>query len=157
MKRIKFLLSLLVFFLAACHKEASVDNSVEPLSANINGQSWVATNTFSYVIGGYIDIEGVDSIGRSLSLVLNNMVRGNYPLSRETASAAAYMDRTTIHTFTTNFSKDPSLAGGQVTITEINKAKKTISGTFSMSLYNDTAGYKITVTQGNFKNLPYDD
>jgi hypothetical protein len=48
-----------------------------------------------------------------------------------------------------------SQAGGQVVVSQIDAANQTISGTFQMHLYSDSAGYTKVFTNGVFNKLPY--
>ena len=156
MKRMKILLPLIVMSLIACHKDP-VSNPAWQFTASIDGKSWTATQQiFSNIIGDYIMISGLDSNGRSISLVLKGSVAGGYTMGKNSASSASYSDSLSGKPlFITDQSTDAALAGGTVVITSINSFTKTITGTFSFNAYNDSLGYKKTVTKGVISNLPF--
>lgn len=157
MKWIRILLILVVLSLVGCHK-SSVSNPAWKFTASIDGQPWTATQQiFSNIIGDYIMISGSDSSGRSISLVLKGSVAGAYTMGKNSASGASYSDSLSGKPlFITDQSSDAALAGGSVVITSISSFSKTITGTFSFNAYNDSLGYKKTVTHGVISNLPFE-
>lgn len=164
MKLLRILLALTALSLFACHKNSGLDNAVIGkrndstglLSALIDGKPWIASARYASIMNGFITISGTDSIGQTIAISLNDTIMSEYVLGQKTVSAAYYADSTMyLQNFSTNQSKDASLAGGKVVVTAINRLNKTITGNFTLNLYSDSAGYKKTVTEGNFIDLPY--
>lgn len=153
---------ILILFLS-CQKEQNLRNAFEgtstgELASKIDNQGWVALDSSksASIMNGFITISGTSSDRKTIAISLNDTATGTYKLNRNTISIATYTDSITyIQDFSTAQSSDISLAGGEVTVTEIDKINKTISGTFQLNLYSDSARYKKVVTEGVFNKLSY--
>lgn len=156
---------LLLSTLWSCRKEVSTENNsgINPgagsFTAQIDGVTWTAADTAkgASILVGQINLIGVSADNRQLSITLDDTVTGVYALTQSSVSLAAFAnnDSSELYAFTSNQGMDTSQAGGIVTVTEIDKANKTISGTFSFKLYRDVDGHQKTVKNGVFNRLPY--
>jgi hypothetical protein len=158
----------LVCLVCACTKFESTEppgNDGNPygntsnFTALINGIKWVgtaSTDTASSQNGG-ITISGIDNTNQSISIFLNDTVTGVYPLNANTVNIAVYIDGNSAnpHSFTSSQSTDTTQAGGEVTLTDIDTAGKTISGTFQFNVYRKSDGQVNKITQGQFNKIPY--
>jgi hypothetical protein len=149
--------------LVSCQKDLSYEGTpllnAGDFRAEIDGVQWIATDSAegASFLGGMINISGISSDNRQLSITLNDTVTGVYVLNQSSASLAAYadLDSSDIYAFTTNQGTDTSEAGGMVDITAIDKIGKTLTGTFSFKAYRDIDGHQKNVTQGVFYQLSY--
>jgi hypothetical protein len=148
--------------LASCRKEMSVETKAGlagTFTANIDGAQWIAADSTkgASILLGMINISGISADNKQLSITLNDTLPGVYKLSQVAASLAAYADNdsSNLYAFTTDEGKDTTQAGGLVTVTEIDKVNKTISGTFSFKVYRDIDNHQKTITEGVFYKLPY--
>jgi hypothetical protein len=154
--------------LYSCTKFKSYQNPADggnPLSntsnfqAVINGVQWqgVESTDTAYSEGQGITIYGVSSLNQSLSINLNGVSTGTYPLNSTTISIATYIDGSSanLNAFTTGQSADTSQAGGEVTVTSIDTVNNTISGTFQLNVFRSSDGQSKTLTQGLFNKIPY--
>ena len=165
-----FLLFVLINFIA-CTSEP-VDSSLLSNNTNtttptapasfkvdFNGQTYVATGTLAYVTANQIQIVGIRGfLGENFGFILNGNTVGNYPgntniLAYQTSSTAQ-------NDYVSAIIGNPNqTSNGSVTITSINTANKTISGTFSFIGYwsdsSVTNILPIPFTNGVFTNLPY--
>ena len=152
-------LAVLAFF--SCRKETSIENPLKDVSgtfvAEIDGVHWEAADSMraAAIVAGVINISGVSADNKQISITLNDTVTGVYALSLLTTSSGLYRDNTSGQSFVTHGCNDTSLAGGQVTVTEIDRVNQTISGTFSFNAYNDDYGKEVKVTNGEFEHIPY--
>lgn len=169
MKRLStylLVLSGLVYF-ASCSKEVSFEskgntpgnNTPGDFRAKINGIQWqaAAATEGANILAGFINIVGISSDGKEISITVNDTITGTYLLNQTTFSVASYADNAASNTFSfsTDQGADTSQGGGSVIITEIDKTNKTISGTFRFNVYRDQDSSKKVVTEGVFYKLPY--
>jgi hypothetical protein len=158
---IVLLLTILSFF--SCTKEYSYEGGPpQPqgdFRAMIDGVQWMASDTAegATILAGLINISGVSTDNKQVSLTLDDTVTGVYILDQLTSSLGSYIDHdsSNVYAFTTNQGADTTQAGGTVTVTEIDKVNKTISGTFACKMYRDIDSRGKTFTQGVFYKLPY--
>jgi hypothetical protein len=158
------LFALLPFF--SCQKELSYEGGPPPVQealgdfrAKIDGVQWVAADSAkgAAILGGLINISGTSSDNKQISMTLDDTITGVYTLNQVSPSLGAYADQDSsgIYAFTTDQGADTSQAGGIVTVTEIDKVNKTISGTFSFKVYRDLDSRGKSITEGVFNKLSY--
>lgn len=155
-------MALLTFF--SCRKEVSLETSAHPpvpgdFRAVIDGVQWAAADSSegASILGGLINISGISIDNKQLSITLNDTVTGSYTLDQASFSLASYADNGSSgnYAFTTNQGRDTSHAGGVVTVTQIDKVNKTISGTFSLKVYREIDRRQKQISQGVFNQVPY--
>jgi hypothetical protein len=127
--------------------------------ARINGVPWqsaVSTEQAS-IIQGLINITGISADNQQISMTMSGTGVGTYHLFLGSTSLATYanIDSSFMYAYSTNGASDTALAGGQVTITEIDQTNQTISGTFSFNVDRVIDSQHKTITQGVFTKLPY--
>jgi hypothetical protein len=148
--------------LFSCRKETSVENKVAlsgDFRAQINGVQWVAADATkgASMLAGLINITGISSDNKKVSITLTDTVQGVYTLDQTSSSYGAYSgdDSSDIYAFSTNQGMDTTQAGGQVVITEIDHVNKTLTGTFSFKVFRDVDGRQKVLSSGVFYRLPY--
>ena len=148
--------------LSSCKKETSIENGNSVggnFVARIDGTPWAAATNAEQVtmVQGLINITGVSSDNREISMTLTDTVEGQYILNQQTTSLAAYMniDSSDLYAFSTNQGSNSSQAGGVVTVTQIDRVNRTMTGTFSFVVYRSIDGRQHTITSGIFNKLPY--
>jgi hypothetical protein len=148
--------------LFSCRKEMSVETPTGlsgDFTAQINGVQWIAADTArsASILAGLINITGVSADNKQLSITLTDTVTGTYTLDQLSSSLAAYADNDSsdIYAFSTNQGIDTSQAGGIVIVNEIDRVKKTLSGTFSFKVFRFIDGRQKVITSGVFYKLPY--
>jgi len=156
---------LLLSTLWSCRKEVSTENpsgftpGVGSFTAQIDGVTWTAADSAkaASMLAGQINLIGVSSDNRQMSITLNDTVVGTYSLNQASVSLATFAsnDSSGLYAFTSDQGSDTSQAGGTVTVTEIDKANQTISGTFAFKLYRDIDGHQKIVKNGFFNKVPY--
>jgi len=153
-------LGLLAMF--SCRKEVSVENGSGPAGdfrAQINGVEWIAADTAkgASMLAGLTNITGISADHKQLSITLSDTVTGVYSLNQGSTSYAAYADNDSsdIYAFSTSQGADTSQAGGLVILTEIDRVKMTISGTFFFKLFRDIDSHQKIITSGVFYKLSY--
>lgn len=148
---------------SSCKKETSIENSTAQTGATfiatIDGTQWAATANArqATVIQGLINLTGISSDNREISITLTDTSLGVHVLNQTTSSLAAYadIDSSDLYAFATNQGTDTSQAGGEVTLTQIDKVNKTLSGTFTFNVYRDIDSRQKTITAGIFNKIPY--
>jgi hypothetical protein len=168
MRFLFFIFSLsLVLSIIACQKEASFDpnnpnGSPATVSGNmkakINGVQWTADKGAGAArFSGIINISGVSSDKKLITITLTDSGVHRYILSDVTMNAGAFTDSSEANTFAyaTNQGVYPTQCGGEVNITSIDVANKTISGTFSFKIFRQMDGKGKTITEGSFTNMKY--
>lgn len=163
-KLICFFLLIASCGLFSCHKEVSVETKTAlngDFRALIDGVDWIAADSTkgAAMLGGLINITGVSADNKQISITLNDTVTGVYTLNQTTTSFAAYVDNASsgFNAYATNEGTDTTQAGGTVTITQIDKVNKTISGTFSFAVYRNSDSSRKKITAGVFYKLSYVD
>jgi hypothetical protein len=159
---------ILILSFFGCNKELSYEipanggnNSVAgDFRAKIDSVQWVAANNTkgATILNGVINISGVSSDNKMISITLVGQSTGTYPVDINSPGIAAYNEITNgiiTSSFATNGSADTSQSGGSVTITAIDKTKKTISGTFHFNGFDANSGVRKVVSEGVFNQLPY--
>jgi hypothetical protein len=152
--------------LTACQKDIGFgpDNPTRPadppagMKAKVNGMEWTANrNAGATRLQGLINITGISNDKNYITITLADSGVHRYVLSDATFNVAAMVDSTEAEPFayTSNQGAYPGESGGEVSITAIDTAKKTISGTFSFALFREWDGGQKTVTEGSFTNVAY--
>lgn len=150
----------------SCNKELSYENpsgSDSTTSANftasIDGVNWsaAASAEAASFLAGLTNLSGVSSDNQQLSIVLDDTVTGVYTLSQSSVSTAVFSDNNTSDAYSSSQGSDTTQSGGTVTVTEIDRVNKTISGTFSFKLYRASDGKQKVFTNGVFNKLSYVD
>jgi hypothetical protein len=148
----------------SCQKEVSgeVDSSNNPstsgtFKAKINGTQWTATKSAGAArVAGLISIAGIGNDKKYLAITLTDSGAHKYVISDETMNFAVLIDSSETDpspyvSILVDYTTHP---GGEVNITSIDTAKKTMSGTFSFKLNKASGGIQKTITEGSF-TLPY--
>jgi hypothetical protein len=156
-----------LLFLFACSKEKSFEksNSVPPVSsaadftANINNVAWSAADSLrgASIISGIINITGISSDNKQISMTLNGSTTGTYILDQNSLSVGNYVDGNSenVFGFATNQGTDTGEAGGKVIVTEIDANNKTISGTFQFKVFRNMDSQQQVITEGVFNKIPF--
>lgn len=146
---------------SACKKETSIEtaNVTANFTAVVNGAPWAAAKTSegATLLQGMLNITGISADSQEISITLTDTALGVHTLSPQTTSLAAYgsIDSSSGATFSTSQGTDSTQAGGEVTLTQINKLNNTVSGTFSFTVYRSSDGQQRTIASGVFTNIPY--
>lgn len=156
-----------ILFIFGCSKEKSFEksNSVLPVptagdfTAKINNVPWSAADNQkgASIISGIINITGISSDNKQISITLNGTTTGTYLLDQNSLSAGTYVDGNSpnILAYATNQGTDTSEAGGKVIVTEIDANNSTISGTFQFKVFRDMDSQQQVITEGIFNKIPY--
>lgn len=158
-----------VFLLASCQKEVNFnsrenENNPNPnqvtgdFKAKIDGSQWVANKVAGASrMGGLINITGLSTDKRIITMTLTDNGVGSYTLDDVQMNVGALLDSNEANpiAFATNQSSNPAEAGGTVNITALDATSKKISGNFSFKVFRALDGMKHTVTEGTFSNLTY--
>ncbi|MES1250303.1 MAG: DUF6252 family protein [Chitinophaga rupis] len=166
MRLVKILAFAGALSLSACQKSAVLDNSIIGsidstglFSALIDNQPWIASDSsrFASIMNGKITLSGSGGDDdQTLVISLNDTVPGKYVLGWKQISVAEYTTRYMWDQYYgTDKSSNANLNGGEVEVTTIDKNKKTITGTFTLNLYNDSANRTVHMTKGTFKDISY--
>jgi Family of unknown function (DUF6252) len=148
-------------WLSSCKKETSIENgnTVGNFTAVINGVPWAAAmgQQQATITQGLINITGVSTDNQEISISVNGVGTGEYVLNAQTPSIAAYanLDSSELYAYSTSQSSDTAKAGGTVTISFIDTADKTITGSFSIHVFRTVDGQEKSITSGIFNQIPY--
>jgi hypothetical protein len=148
-------------WLSSCKKETSIENghTVGNFTAIINGVPWAAAmgQQQATITQGMINITGVSTDNQEISITVNGAGTGEYVLNAQTPSIAAYanLDSSELYAYSTSQSSDTAKAGGTVTISFIDTADKTITGSFSINVFRTVDGQEKSITSGIFNQIPY--
>jgi hypothetical protein len=147
----------LIVFLSSCQKELD-DTGGGSVSGNfkakIDGTWWVANKSATAnKTFGFITLTGISSDKKALRILLLDSGVHNYTVDPGSVNTAIFIDSSlaTITTFTSNQATLP----GQVNITAIDTANKTMSGTFSFKVHNQSDTTEKNFTEGSFTNISY--
>lgn len=153
------LLTLLVAVsMISCQKEISNENGQSSttgvLKMKIDGAQWVAEKVATAAFeSGSLTITGLSNDNKGLLILLNNDSVATYTLDQQSINFATVTDTTGV--FATDEGQSAADAGGQVIITKIDTASKTITGTFVFNTYRNSDSKQLVITEGSFTNLPY--
>lgn len=157
--------ALVIVSIIGCQKELSDENVTGGPSAStgsfrmkVDGTQWVATKSVSAsIIAGFIEITGVSSDNKIFTIFLADSITGTYILDQGSLEFAAFLDSSAAdpHEYSSYEGLDTSHAGGTVTVTQIDRVNKTISGTFKMKLFRELDQKQLILTEGVFDKIPY--
>jgi hypothetical protein len=134
------------------------------MSAKVNTVSWTAvfTNAIMYIANDYISITGTPEISENadqlINITVNQRVEGTYEFETGTIKddcKIIYLKTAGATYGSTDFYQSTIAT---VTITKIDTEKKTVSGTFTGTLYETSASTDfVRITEGKFDNIPYEE
>jgi hypothetical protein len=166
MKRFFPALLLLLCF-ASCQKEITGTPPETPtatgsFTAKIDGVPWVA-DKFAYVqfspaAFGIPDLITITGIGFDKKLIVLSLVDSGahaYSFTEGGLNGGAYQDSSLPNVFVFASNQAPDEPNGNVRITNIDTAKKTVSGTFQFIAYREMDGLQRNITEGVFTDIPY--
>ncbi|MCD4730713.1 MAG: hypothetical protein K8R74_08950 [Bacteroidales bacterium] len=148
-----YLFAALSLILSGCHKEESEEPETNPsasMSAKIDDVDWSATQAGCSISNGIAGIVGTAPQSQTIILTLSEFSEGIIPLEFNGTSVGAVTDGNV--TYTTN--SDPQTSG-IVIITYINNADSLVSGTFEFYAYSPFGNGFVSVSDGNFTNVPF--
>lgn len=148
-KRLMLFLLAVTVVIASCSKN---DDSVVKLGAKIDGKNWEASARVSSLTNGIFVITGTSATSQVLAITINGETTGTYELGIGSAKCGATYKESALVTDANIYVS----ASGKVTLTKVDKAKRTISGTFEFVLAKSLTDTK-TVTTGQFNDLVYTD
>src|SRR5882672_4665863 len=87
--------ALVMLILFSCRKEVSTErpgNTDGTFMADVSGSQWIAADTLkrASILAGFINLTGISSDNRELSITLNDSIPGVYVLDQHTTSVAFY-------------------------------------------------------------------
>lgn len=162
----QFLVLFLLTLLTACVYEP-IDGTVEPdpdsggtassgvFKADFGGKTWTAKETQVVISGNFIEISAIKSNGEGFGFIIEASAEGTYAANINTLTFVPAGSEYGYWGLNDNNVDEDT---GSITITSINKEKKTISGTFKFKGYwtdPDNPKAPIQFTKGVFTDLPY--
>ncbi|HBS85387.1 MAG: hypothetical protein A2W91_16395 [Bacteroidetes bacterium GWF2_38_335] len=123
--------------------------------ATINGASWSTDEAKAFLaINGGIAIQGIADDGSNISISAEELAVGTYTIDfMDTENTAAYNVDNSGSTVTYTVSKEDM--GGELVITSINTTDSLMSGTFHFVLFRHSDSTSVSITEGEFVNIPY--
>ena len=151
---------------SSCQKEFFLDDIDSSLitppgisgsfTAQINGVKYTADKGASATVTmGIIAIAGISIAGETITLQVADSGVHVYSLYYESGTNLGTYTKGSELSYTTNQGNGPEQSGGTLAVTSINTGKKTISGTFSITVYRQFDGKQIKITEGVFKDISY--
>lgn len=126
-------------------------------TATIDGVSFVADKVAAATKAiGVIAIVGQNNAGEQIILRVADSSVHNYQFNLNSATNAAAYSKDSAYAFTTNGGSTPDKSGGVMSITSIDTVKKIMSGTFTLKVFRPYDNSTKNITNGVFKNIPYD-
>lgn len=126
-------------------------------TATIDGAKYTADKISSASISlGVIVIAGISNAGENITLRVADSGVHVYSLDIGSASNLGAYTKGSEFAYATNQGDRAGQSGGTLSITSINKDKKTISGTFSMNVYRQYDSKQKKITEGVFKDISYE-
>mgnify|MGYP000953711842 CR=1 FL=1 len=123
------------------------------MKAKIDSISWKAFNFSATIYGKQLIIYGLDSVNGSITIHLNDTIKGQpFYINYQYPNWAYYSSGNNNEIYTT-FSNN--LAGGSLFIDEFNRDSAYISGSFIFYLYNGKYKRTIKVREGIFNKISY--
>ena len=162
MKKIPFILPAFFFTLifVSCKKDPTPDNNYPYFQCKINGQTYIPNNCANcvtcsilgdttFLLGGNAGFQALD-IG-IIKLDKIPISETTYVLNNNLQQNGTY----DISPLVNDIYKTDATHAGQLTITTLDKTKRTIQGTFYFKAYNTYRNDSVSVTDGKFR-LNYD-
>lgn len=156
----------MAIFISSCEKEVSEENTnfnPSPVTgdfrAKINGTTqWIANKVaIAEKDSNMWILTGESTDGKLLTIMLTDSGLHNYRLDENSLNIAAYTDSASaISTpWESSASIHDSLAGGTVSVTQLDTTNKKITGTFSFKVFRNADTTKVTFTEGSFTRISY--
>ena len=156
------LLALVTVIIFSCQREYNPEN--EPIAggsgdfrATIDGRAWVANNIKSATRqGGVIAILGSATDKKSILMRVADSGVHNYSMWLSSSTNGGVFQDSAInpYAFVTNQWADEANYGN-LRITNIDTAHKTMSGTFDLKVYREFDSTQRIITSGVFTNISY--
>jgi hypothetical protein len=146
----------LIFF-SSCQKELD-DGSGGSVSGNfkakIDGNWWVANKSASATRSfGFISLTGQSTDKKTLRILLLDSGQHVYTVDAASVNAAIFIDSS--QATPAVYTSAQATATGQVSITSIDTAAKTMSGIFSFKTHHQSDTTEKSFTEGSFTNISY--
>ncbi len=144
---------ILVLTMVSCSKDSDGNPVVTKMSATIKDKSWSTATRVTVLTPTGFTITGTSLTGESLVITTYGAAVGTYDLDANLGSLSgeclcvytpSIMQQSNYYTST----------DGTVKLTEVDTTNKTISGSFSFTVYNVTLG-TIAIKNGTFSKLSY--
>ena len=154
---------------SSCQKEFIIDDIDSTLftppnlpgvtgsfTATIDGVKFTADKISAATVSmGIIALSGQSNAGESITLRVADSGVHVYSLDIGSATNVGAYSKGSEFGYATNQGDGPEQSGGTLSITSINKDKKTISGKFSMNVYRQYDGNQKKITEGVFRDISY--
>lgn len=148
-----FILFVVPIIFSSCTKDDDPITDLAKMTASIDGSDWNGSVTKATISNNTLILSGISVSGSSITITIyDGFEEGTYPLTQTTFGVAVYQEVTGGEGFTTNAGPD---AGGQITITEIDKTNKTISGYFSFDVKEQSSQEVKSITDGSIDKIGY--
>ncbi len=154
MKKIIYILFVFVLIgINSCKKDEPVKYSTtKSMTAKLEGNLWRAVTPKGSLYYDLYQISGESKIGHRISLFLNTVAVGTYPLSPTSSAKAEYIMPDDGGLYTTHNGTGTS---GYVEITEVDANLHTVTGKFYF-VANKAGTHKLkTISDGKFTNMEY--
>lgn len=122
-------------------------------NSSYNGSSRLEATPNTYINNGYIYITANFRSSQTISITIAGNSTGSYKLGTYQNSSITYRGD---KTYSTSSSGAPSNAG-TITITEIDRNKKTITGTYNFDDKSGSSSYSSSAMSGSFNQISYSD
>jgi hypothetical protein len=132
-------------------------NTTGYLSAKIDGAAWNPSNDSAAItmVNGEINITGIASDGKTITITVTDTVPGTYDLSPGGSGAAVYQLTPTGGTnYNSNFGPWNATTN-YIIIASIDKINKKMTGSFAFKGMNTISADTVSITNGVFTNMPY--
>ena len=151
----------------SCQKEfviSDVDSSLIPPPSTVSGSFTATIDGVKFVADkisaaaktlGVIAITGQSADGEQIVLRVADSSVHKYSLDINSGTNVGAYSRDTSYAYATNQGSSSAESDGTLSITSIDTAKKTISGTFSMKVFRQWDGTQKNITEGVFENISY--
>ena len=144
---------ILVLTMVSCSKDSDGNAVPTKMGATINDKSWSTATRVTFLTPTGFAITGTSLTGESLAITTYGATVGTYDLNANLGSLSSeclcVYSTSVLPTANYYTSTD-----GTVKLTEVDTTNKTISGTFSFTVYNVTLG-TIAIKNGTFSKLSY--
>ena len=126
-------------------------------TATIDGAKFTADKTSAATMSmGVIVVSGLSSAGESITLRVADSGVHVYSLDIGSGTNVGAYSKGSEFGYATNQGDQPGQSGGTLSVTSINKDKKTISGKFSINVYRQYDGKQKKITEGVFRDISYE-
>ncbi|PZX20050.1 hypothetical protein LX69_00501 [Breznakibacter xylanolyticus] len=156
MNSVKWVLGICVgmaVMLSSCSKDSDGNIIATKMSATIDGSGWSTISRVTVLTNGIFTITGTTALSESMVITIRGDETGTYELSANLNDLSGQC----LCVYSTSLLPTADVftsTEGVVTLTAVDTSAKTISGTFSFTVYNLTKGTK-SIENGVFNNLSY--